>query len=371
MSFFCGLDLHSINTLIGVLNHQMKRVFMKRTPNKLSVILRHLEPYKKDMVGVVVESTFNWYWLVDGLQEAGYKVHLAHPGAFSEYKGLKHADDKHSAFFLAKMLLLGILPEGHIFPVKDRHIRDLLRKRLRLVSNRTQYILSFKSLVNRNLSINLNSNVIKKFTEADIEEMFEDEHLLLSAKANITAMRYFEPQTKAIEKKILQTASLKPEFEILLTVPGIGKILALTISLETGEITRFKEVGNYASYCRSVSSQRTSNNKKKGENNRKNGNKYLAWAYLEAAHKLRRYCPQAEAFYKRKTLKTNKIVAIKALAHKLSRACYYMMKDNVPFDLSKIFGYPLKVNNRCGGKPERGLESKPFAPIGNTATPPI
>ena len=369
MSYFTGLDLHSTNTMIGVMNDQKVRVFRKRTPNKISAILEHLEHYKSDMVGVVVESTFNWYWLVDGLQEAGYTVHLAHPGGFSEYKGLKHVDDKHSAFFLAKLLLLGILPEGHIFPIKDRHLRDLLRKRLKLVNNRTQYILGFESLVNRNLAVNINANAVKKLNEQDIEEMFEDEHLILSAQANIATMRYFDPKIKALEKKILQTASLKPEFEILLTSPGIGKILALTISLETGNITRFKEVGNYASYCRSVSSQRLSNNKKKGQNNRKNGNKYLAWAYLEAAHKLRRYCPEAEAFYRRKSLKTNKIVAIKALAHKLSRACYYMMKDNVEFDVNKIFGYPLKVNNRCGSKPDRGLDSEPLAPIGNTATP--
>ena len=369
MSYYGGLDLHSTNTMIGVMSDQKERVFRKRTPNKICAILEHLEPYKSDMVGVVVESTFNWYWLVDGLQEAGYKVHLAHPCAIQQYSGLKHVDDTHSAFFLAELLLRGDLPEGYIFPPKQRHIRDLLRKRLKLVNNRTQYILGFESLVNRNLAININANAVKKLTEEDIEQMFDDEHLVLSAQANIAAMRYFDPKIKEIEKKILQTASLKPEFEILLTAPGIGKILGLTISLETGDITRFNEVGNYASYCRCVSSQRTSNNKKKGQNNRKNGNKYLAWAYLEAAHKLRRYCPQAEAFYKRKSLKTNKIVAIKALAHKLSRACYYMMKDKVAFDVNKIFGYPLKVNNRCGSKPERGLGTEPLAPIGNTATP--
>jgi len=229
--------------------------------------------------------------------------------------------------------------------------------------------LSFKSLVNRNLAINIKSNEIKKLTEEDVEEMFEDEHLTLTARSNIAAMRYFDPQIKEIEKKVLATAKLKPEYEILLTAPGIGIILALTISLETGNINRFAQVGKYASYCRSVSSQRTSDNKKKGENNRKNGNKYLAWAYLEAAHKLRRYCPEAEAFYKRKCQKRHTVVAIKALAHKLSRACYYMMKDNVPFDKKKIFGYPLKVKNRCSSKPDRGLAPQPLAPIGHTATP--
>ena len=368
MKHYCGMDLHSTNTYIGILDENDNRVFRKRCPNNIEGILKYLKPFQKSIVGVVVESTFNWYWLVDGLEAKGYKVHLAHPGAIVQYKGLKHQDDKHSAFFLAKLLKLNILPEGYIFPREDRHVRDLLRKRLMLVNSGVQYLLSFKSLVNRNLAISLNSNEIKKLKEAELGPMFDNEHLLLSAQSNISVMRYFIEKSMEVEKEVLKVASLKPEFQILLTTPGIGKILALTISLETGTINRFDAVGNYASYCRGVSSERSSNNKRKGSTNRKNGNKYLAWAYLEAAHKLKRYCPQAGAFYLKKSIKTNKIVAIKALAHKLARACYYMMKDNVAFDVEKIFGKPLKnLNKGCGSKPAKGLDIEPRALIGNTA----
>lgn len=365
---FIGMDLHSSNTYIGILDEDDKRVFAKRSQNDIGVILKYLQPFQDSVLGIVVESTFNWYWLVDGLENAGYKVHLAHPGAITQYNGLKHQDDKHSAFFLAKLLKLNILPEGYIFPKKDRHIRDLLRKRLMMVSSQTQYLLSFKSLLNRNLSISMSSNDIKKLTEVKLEQMFENEHLLFSAKANISAMRYFIKQSKEIEKEVLKVAELKPEFLILTTTPGIGKILGLTIALETGTITRFNEVGNYASYCRAVSSEKSSNNKRKGSNNRKNGNKYLAWAFIEAANMCKRFCPQAAAFYKRKTIKTNKIVAIKALSHKLARACFHMMKDNVPFDVQRIFGTPLKTLSKgCGSKPKAGLDRKPRTPIGNTA----
>ena len=85
----------------------------------------------------------------------------------------------------------------------------------------------------------------------------------------------------------MEEVRLKPEFQKLLTVPGIGKILAFTISLETGEISRFRQVGNFVSYCRLVESIRKSAGKKKGENNRKNGNKYLSWAFVEAASNMR------------------------------------------------------------------------------------
>jgi transposase len=114
-------------------------------------------------------------------------------------------------------------------------------------------------------------------------------------------------------------------------------VLATVILLETGDITRFAEVGNYASYCRAVGSKHESNGKKKGEGNTKNGNKYLAWAFVEAANFARRFCPEARRFYERKKAKRNNVVAIKALAHKLARACYHILKEGKPFDVTRCF----------------------------------
>ena len=121
------------------------------------------------------------------------------------------------------------------------------------------------------------------------------------------------------------------------TAPGIGPILSSIILLETGPIQRFADIGNYASYCRCVNSSRVSNGKKKGEGNAKNGNKYLAWAYVEAANFAVRFCPEAKRFYERKKANTNSIVAIKALAHKLARACYHMLREGTAFDLKRCF----------------------------------
>ena len=130
---------------------------------------------------------------------------------------------------------------------------------------------------------------------------------------------------------------IRKEFELLKTIPGIGDILSLTIMMEVGSIERFAKVGNYSSYCRCVNSSRLSNGKKKGENNRKNGNKYLAWAYVEAAQFARRYCPRAQRYFQRKTTKKNKIIATKALSNKLCRASYFIMRDQVPYDVQKTF----------------------------------
>jgi len=337
MKLYAGIDLHSTNNYLGIIDEKSKRLFKKRLPNDLGVILMALEPYKEDLSGIVVESTYNWYWLVDGLQEHGHKVHLANPSAIKQYEGLKHTDDKWDSFWLAQMYSLNILPEGYIYPKEKRPVRDLLRRRLFFVRQRTANILSLQSMITRNLGTKMSARAIKKLTESDTEKIFESPHLVLSADSNIAVIRFLTEKIKKIEKEVSSQVKLRKEFKCLLTVPGIGDILGLTIMLEVGDINRFPKVGDYSSYCRCVKSERLSNGKSKGTGNKKNGNKYLSWAYVEAAHFARRYSPKAKKFYQRKMAKTNRIVAIKALSNKICRASYYVMRDQVLFDEHKLF----------------------------------
>jgi transposase len=338
MGYYAGLDLHSNNTVIGIIDEKGKRVYKRKVDNFIQLVWHELEPFKDEMIGVVVESTFNWYWLVDGMMEAGYKLHLANPSAIKQYEGLKHTDDYHDAFHLANLLRLGILPEGYIYPREKRPIRDLLRKRLMLVRHRTAHILSFQSLYYRHTGSKMSSVEIKRLREEEVEGFFDDPHIALASKSHIAVIAFLSSKIKEIELATLKLMRPQTEFKKLTTVYGIGEILALTIMLETGPISRFPKVGNYASYCRCVSSGRYSNEKKKGQNNRKNGNAYLSWAYLEAANFAKRHYPAAQAFYQRKMTKTNKIVAIKALAHKLARASYFVIKDETDFNPQKLFG---------------------------------
>ena len=335
---YAGIDLHSTNNYVGVIDEQDRRLYSKRLPNDLDTVLSALAPFKKELVGVVVESTFNWYWLVDGLQEHGYKVHLANPSAIKQYEGLKHTDDDWDSFWLADMRRLNILPEGYIYPKEQRPVRDLIRRRLLFVKHRTAHILSLQSMIARNLGTRMSVNVIKKLKEVDADDLFDSPNLVFAAKNNIVVIGHFGKIIKSIEKEVKCEVKLRKEFKSLLTITGIGDILGLTIMLEAGDIKRFAKVGNYSSSCRCVKSERLSNGKKKDENNRKNGNKYLSWAYVEAANFTRRYCPKAQRFYQRKKAKTNGIVAIKALANKMSRASYYVMRDQVPYDVNKVFG---------------------------------
>jgi transposase len=337
MKAYAGIDLHSSNSFTAVINDQDQRLYGKRLPNRLETIVSALEPFKEDLKGLVVESTFNWYWLVDGLQEHGYTVHLANPSAIKQYEGVKHTDDTWDSFWLAHMLRLHLLPEGYIYPKEQRPVRDLLRRRLLFVKHRTSHILSLQSMISRNLGTQMAANAIKRLDQGAAETLFDSPHLVLAAKSNIAVIHFLKERIKLIEKAVKSQLTLREEFTYLLTVPGIGDILALTIMAEVGDIARFPRVGDYSSYCRCVKSERLSNGKKNDENKRKNGNRYLSWAYVEAANFAIRFSPSAQAFYQKKMAKTNGIVAIKALGNKLARASYYMMRDQVPYDPGKLF----------------------------------
>ena len=338
MALYAGVDLHSNNNYLGILNEEGKRIHRKKLNNNLEEILEEFEPYRTDLAGIVVESTYNWYWYVDGLHDNGYdNVHLANPCAIKQYEGLKHSDDNKDAFHLANLLRLGILPEGYIYPVEERGIRDLLRKRLLLVRHRTAHILSFKNLVSRRTGGNVTANMVKSLEEKDVEMYLTNKYENQSGSANIAIIRALNKEITKIENAVKAEGKLREEYEVLLTIKGVGPVLGLTIMYETGEIGRFKNVGNYASYCRCVESKRISNDKKKGHGNRKNGNRYLGWAYIEAANFLIRFNEIARKYYQRKLAKTNKLVALKTVAHKRSRACYHMIKEGRSFDIERVF----------------------------------
>jgi transposase len=338
MKLYGAIDLHSTNNVTVVIDEQDRVVYQKRLPNDLALILKELSVYRSELQGIVVESTYNWYWLVDGLMEQGYRVHLANTAAIQQYNGLKYTDDNSDARWLAHLLRLGVLPEGYIYPRADRPVRDLLRKRSQMVRQRTTNLLSIQNLLTRNTGSSMKANRVKGLDVQQVDELLPDGDLALALKANLSVMSSADEQVQILEQIVTQRVQLRPQFSFLKTAPGIGEILALTVMLETGDIRRFARVGNYASYCRCVGSQKISNSKKKGQGNTKNGNKYLAWAFIEAAHFAIRYNSRIKSFYQRKKAKSKTVVALKAVAHKLCRACYYIMRDRVAFDITKAFG---------------------------------
>ena len=334
MSHYCGIDLHSNNHVVVVIDEKDKRVLDKRLNNDLSATLDVLEPYRETLKGVAVESTFNWYWLVDGLQEHGYEVQLVNTAAVKQYDGLKYSGDHQDAFHLAHLMRLGVLPTGYIYPKEQRAVRDLLRRRMSLVQAASTQLISVQSQVWRSTGLRTKTAELRKpgFAPPPL-----DNYTLQAVRSGLAVYLAIQQEINGLEQSALQAVKLSPDFKVLQTMTGIGKILGLTIMLETGDIHRFAGAGNFASYCRTVDATRTSNGKKKGTGNAKAGNKYLSWAFSEAAHFAVRFEPLAQRFYERKKAKTNGIIAIRAVARKLARATWVMLKHQTPYEAKLMF----------------------------------
>jgi transposase len=334
---YSAIDLHSNNSFLAMLDHEDKVVYQRRLENRLSLILEQLEPYRDRIVSVAVESTYNWYWLVDGLMTAGYAVDLVNTAAAKQWEGLKYSDDRHDAIWLARLKRLGILPTGYIYPREKRGIRDLVRKRMQLVQHRTAFILSIQGIQQRSLGARMSTYEIKTGTRESIATTVEEPYVAMALQSTQAVIMTLGREIAQIERQILRLVQPTDEWKGLSGIWGIGRILATVILLETGPMGRFPSVGDYASYCRLVRADRYSNGKKKGEGNVKNGNRYLCWAFIEAAQHAIRFYPVANRWYQRKAADRGTVVGRKALAHKLARAAYFVMRDGVPFDPGLLF----------------------------------
>ena len=338
MPLYGGIDLHANNSVVVILNEQDQVIYQRRLSNHLPEILEPFAPYQADIQGVVVESTSNWYWLVDGLMEAGYRVHLANPAAMQHYSGLQYTDDHSDARWLAHMLRLGVLPEGYIYPKAERAVRDVLRKRSHVVRQQTANVLSLHNIIVRNTGVRLSATRMHALTLEEIERLLPEPEHVLAVTSSLAVLHCLAPQINIVEKLVHRRLKHTPAYEQLQTVEGIGTIVAQTIMLETGAMRRFPTVGHDASYCRCVQSSTISNGKRTGQGNIKNGHPYLEWASMEAAQFAIRFSPTVQRFSQRKQAKSPLMVARKAVAHTLSRACYDLMRDLVPCDVHQAFG---------------------------------
>jgi transposase len=197
-----GIDLHSNNSVVTVTDEEDRVVAEKRLPNELAMILSFLLPWRETLTGVVVESTFNWYWLVDGLQAAGFKVHLANTTAIKKYEGLKHSDDETDARYLAHLLRLGILPTGTILPPDQRAVRDLARKRMQLVRSRTTHILAVENITARQHGARISSNQVKRLTAETVDQMALPEDVALAIETNVAVITTLCAQIDRLENEV-------------------------------------------------------------------------------------------------------------------------------------------------------------------------
>ena len=341
MKFYCGIDLHATNSFLCVIDDKDKVLLKEKLKNDLGAILHALESFSP-RPSIVVEATINWYWLVDGLQEAGFDVKLAHSMALYMITGAKVKTDRRDAFSLAKLLRLDAIPEAYIYPKAKRPIRDLLRKRKQVVRLRANAYGALRRVLLQHGIYGYSQATIKSLTEEQLDQHLEHFATQAGCHLEVQRIRFYSDQIKTLENIILSSVSDDQRFELLQTIPGVGKILALTILYESGDINRFQSAKHFCSYARVVPGIAQSSGVSKRGRGSKQGNPHLKWAFCQAAAISVRYNTGIRKFRQRhlarRRSKAKKLVTLCIVSHKLAIASYNILKNRVPFKQELMFG---------------------------------
>ena len=340
MRYYCGIDLHANNSLLCVIDERDKIRLREKVPNCIFTITEKLNGFSP-RPKVVIEATVNWYWLVDWLQEEGFKVKLAHTFGLHMITGAKVKTDNRDAFTLAKLLRINAIPEAYIYPSENRPVRDLLRRRFAFVRLRAEAYTAIRTRLLQNGFDGISLSMIKGLDELEIREMVTHPVIQASMVHELERIRLYSREIAKMEKRVLQSVVKDPLFTLLQTIPGVGKILALTIYYEAGEIKRFGSAKQFCSYARVVPGVAQSGSVTRKGRGSKQGNPYLKWAFMQAASIAVRYHPNVRKFREkhmaRRRSKAKRLISMSIVAHKLAIGAYHVMKGNVPFQEELMF----------------------------------
>ncbi len=341
MRFYCGIDLGSRAAQLCVVDETDRVCLQRNVPCELGAVLEQLERFDPKPE-VVVESTFNWYWLVDGLMDRGFDVVLAHVLGLAVITAAKVKTDKRDALTLARLLRLGAIPKAHIYPREQRGARDLLRRRMILVRLRASEYGAIRRLLYRYGVLDHNRHSTKGLTDDALVARFDDPSVKLHAKQEIERLRLYTEQIGTVEAALLAGVQERPDFQRLLTMPGVALMLGLTILYETGPVERFASARHYSSYCRVVPGIGASSGvvRRRGRQS-KQGSPTLKWAFNQAAtHAVRSY-PRIRTYFDRQLAKhvgrAGKLVVYNTVAHKLCVAAFHILRDQVEYKEDLLF----------------------------------
>jgi transposase len=336
--FYCGVDLHARTTYLCVLDNSGEIVYHRDVKANPDRFLRALKPYRQDVV-VGAECMFTWYWLADLCEREKIEFALGHALYMRAIHGGKTKNDRIDSEKIARMLRGGMFPVSYVYPKEMRATRDLLRRRTFLMRRRAELLMH---LHNTHLQYNLSppaGRLAHAANRVDLTKPFEGESVRKMVQVDVNLVGHLDDELRELELYLTRHAKVDDPnmFYRLRSVPGIGKILALTIMYEIQDVSRFSSVGQFISYARLVCGSHESAGKVKGSPNKKIGNVHLKWAFSEAVCLFMRQSEQAKKFVERKTKKHCKAKAMAILSAKLGRAVYWMLRRETVFDINRFF----------------------------------
>ena len=336
--FFCGIDLHTKAMYLCLLDQHGTIVLHKNIRTRPQAFLKAIAPFRDGLV-VASECIFCWYWLADLCQREGIDFVLGHALYMRAIHGGKTKNDKLDAEKIARLLRGSMLPQAYVYPQDKRATRDLLRRRSYLVRMRAD-LLAHVQLTRHQYNLPaFHKRITHKANRQGIAERFADEVVQHNVGLDLDLIDYLHDEIRRLELYLVRQAKVHDQhsFYLLRSVPGIGKVLALTILYEVEDIHRFKRVQQFCSYARLVKGQKVSAGKRLGTMGSKMGNRHLKWAFSEATVLFLRENDQAKKYLARLEKKHGKGKALSILSAKLGRAVYFVLLRREPFDPERFF----------------------------------
>ena len=335
--YYCGIDLHVKTMYICILDAGGQVLVHRNVKSTPEAFLEVVAPYREELV-VAAECMFTWYWLADVCATEGIAFVLGHALAMKAIHGGKAKNDKIDSHKIAVLLRGGMLPQAYVYPAAMRSTRDLLRRRLHLVRKRGQLLAHIQ---NTRAQYNLpafEKRLAYPGNRDGVVEHFPDPSVRKSIEVDVALIDQYDALVTDLELTIVREAKRHDAdaFHRLRSVPGIGKVLALTILYEIHDITRFDRVQAFASDAQLIKCTHESAGKKLGTGGAQMGNVHLKWAFSEAAVTFLRHTTDGKKILARLEKKHGKGKALSILAHKIGRAVYYMLSRGTVFSMEKF-----------------------------------
>jgi len=330
MENFAGADLHKRITQLALLREGGPPL-QYRFPND-PVMVRGILKKLPQGTKIALESTGSWWWLVDGAREMGHEVFLSHPKQTRAIASARLKSDKVDALMLAKLLKADLLPVVWIPGERERHIRELLSHRTRLVRQRTAVINELHALyAKRNVDVpGLIWHRVRPMPWR-VEELRGYAPRIV--REDVELLKVLNEQIRGLDKELSALAEGDPQANRLMTHPGVGAVTAVAVSSWVGNIHRFANAKKLASYFGLAPRVRQSAERERHGHITKEGNRMVRTLLLQAAlSAIRHGGGPVRRHYLGVLKRRGKQIARVAAANKLVGVMFHMMKEGIDYE---------------------------------------
>jgi len=329
--YYTGIDLHKKTSFFTTVDENGKMVSKKNIVNDEKAILEYLEALDEQSQ-IVIESTASWYWLYDLLTANGFEVVISNPVKTKAIASAKIKNDRVDSHMLAQLLRADLIPTVYVSPLQVRKLKELIRHRQRLVRDATRMKNRIHALLRKNNKTIPFSDLFGVQGLDYLQKVKLPEYHRDQLKSYLSLYQELVKQIQPLTETIHSAAKDNPIAKLLMTVPGIGAIVAMTIVAEVGDISRFRSYRNLASYAGLVPSLDASGGKQRMGSITKQGSRYLRTALVEAANAIPRMkSSRLNPFFRKRIVRGGYKKAIVATAHKILKIVYYVWKNQTPY----------------------------------------